>query len=96
MAKKLDPILHNELRLSILSLLISLDQADFNYLLEKTEASKGNLSVQLSKLKEIGYIEINKSFRNNYPYTECKISSKGIAAFEKYVAEISKLLNINK
>ncbi len=96
MAKKLDPILHNELRLSILSLLISLDQADFNYLLEQTDASKGNLSVQLTKLKEVEYISIQKTFKNNYPYTECKISPKGIEAFENYVAAISKLLNIKK
>ncbi len=96
MAKKLDPILHNELRLSILSLLISLDCADFNYLLEQTEASKGNLSVQITKLKDIGYIEVNKTFKNNYPYTECKISEKGIEAFERYVNEISKILNIKK
>ncbi len=96
MAKKLDPLLHNELRLSILSLLISLEHADFGYLLEKTEASKGNLSVQLTKLKEVGYIEITKTFKNNYPYTECKVCPKGIEAFEKYVNEISKLLNLKK
>lgn len=94
MAKKLDPILHNELRLSVLSLLISIEETDFSFLLEKTEASKGNLSVQITKLKEVGYLDVIKTFKNNYPHTICKITPKGIAAFEQYVAEISRLLNL--
>jgi len=92
MLKKLDPLLHNELRLAIMSLLISLEQADFPYIKEKTEATSGNLSVQLQKLKDAGYIKMEKRFKDNYPQTLCKITAKGIEAFEKYVATIKKYL----
>lgn len=91
--KDLDPILHSQLRLSIVSLLISVESAEFNYLLEQTGASKGNLSVQMNKLKEAGYIEVKKSFRDNYPLTTCKITKKGQEAFEKYVDAISGYLH---
>lgn len=92
MFKELDPILHNQLRLRIMSVLISVDSAEFKYLLEQTSSTRGNLSVQLSKLKEADYINVKKSFRNNYPLTTCKISKKGINAFEKYVDVISTYL----
>lgn len=90
--KKLDPLLHNELRLKVVSLLMAAEVAEFNYLLEKTEATRGNLSVQISKLKEAGYITVKKSFRNNYPLTECRVTPKGITAFEGYVEAISGYL----
>jgi len=94
MIPDLDPILHSKLRLSVMSVLISVETADFNYLLEKTGATKGNLSIQLSKLQESGYIKIQKSFRNNYPLTTCNITTKGIEAFERYVEDIRKMLNL--
>ncbi len=87
--KDLDPLLHNQLRLSIMSILISVDSAEFSYLLEKTLATRGNLSVQINKLKGAGYITVKKSFRNNYPLTTCKIAKAGIDAFEKYVVALS-------
>ena len=93
MFKPLDPVLHNQLRLAIISLLINIDSADFTFLLEQTEATRGNLSVQLSKLKEAGYLTIKKSFRNNYPLTTCRISQNGVKAFEQYVDDISEYLN---
>ena len=92
MGKKLDPLLHNELRLSIMSLLVSLEEADFPLLKEKTEATSGNLSIQIQKLNEAGYIEVEKRFKNNYPQTLCRLSNKGIEAFESYVAELKKFL----
>ncbi|MBN1416021.1 MAG: transcriptional regulator [Bacteroidales bacterium] len=85
MFKELDPILHSQLRLSIMSLLIGMRSAEFNFLLEKTGATRGNISVQLKKLEEAGYIEIEKSFRRNYPLTTCRITKKGIEAFGNYV-----------
>jgi DNA-binding HxlR family transcriptional regulator len=94
MNPELDPILHSKLRLSVMSLLISLESADFNYLLEKTGATKGNLSVQLTNLQEAGYIEVFKTFRNKYPLTTCRITAKGIEAFEKYVDAIKTILNL--
>ncbi|MCX6323278.1 MAG: transcriptional regulator [Sphingobacteriales bacterium] len=85
MFKDLDPILHAQLRLAVMSLLIGVKEAEFTFLKEKSKASAGNLSIQLNKLKEAGYIEINKQFRNNYPLTLCKITRKGVEAFEAYV-----------
>ena len=89
MFKELDPLLHSQLRLSIISLLISVRYAEFNYLMEKTGATQGNISVQLKKLEEAGYIEIKKSFRKNYPLTTCNITRKGIEAFKSYVDALS-------
>ena len=64
---------------------MSVDSADFVYIKEKTEATAGNISVQLDKLSEAGYITVTKSFKGKRPNTTCKITKKGIAAFENYV-----------
>ena len=96
MFQELDPLLHNQLRLSIMSLLISVESAEFNFLLEKTGATRGNLSVQINKLKEGDYIEVTKSFRNNYPLTTCRVTPKGIDAFEKYVEALQEYLKVKK
>lgn len=85
MFKELDPILHSQLRLAVISLLISVKEAEFTFIKEKANATAGNLSVQLNKLKDAGYIEITKQFKDNYPLTICKITKKGIDAFEAYV-----------
>ena len=92
----LDPLLHSQLRLAVVSLLMTVDSAEFNFILEKTEATQGNLSIQLKKLAAAHYIEITKSFKNNYPNTTVSITKKGRSAFEKYVAEISQYLNAGK
>ena len=96
MFQELDPLLHNQLRLSIMSLLISVELAEFNFLLEKTGSTRGNLSVQINKLKEGDYIEVTKSFRNNYPLTTCRVTPKGIDAFEKYVEALQEYLKVKK
>ena len=88
MFKNLDPILHSQLRLSVISLLISVKEAEFTFLKEKTNATAGNLSVQINKLKDAGYIEVIKQFKDNYPQTICKITSQGVAAFELYVESL--------
>jgi len=85
MFKELDPILHSQLRLAVVSLLISVKEAEFTFIKEKTGATAGNLSVQLGKLKDAGYIDVTKQFKDNYPLTLCKISRKGVEAFEEYV-----------
>ncbi len=92
MFKELDPLLHSQLRLSIMSLLISVKSATFSFLLEKTGATRGNISVQLKKLEEAGYLKIDKSFQNNYPLTTCQITPSGIDAFKKYVDAIRDYL----
>lgn len=93
--KELDPILHTPLRLAIISLLISVKEAEFTFVKEKTNATAGNLSVQLNKLKDAGYIEISKQFKDNYPQTLCKITPKGIEAFELYVVALQSYLKLN-
>jgi len=94
MLKKLDPLLHNELRLSIVSLLVKEEEADFVTLKDKTQATSGNLSVQLDKLSAAGYISLHKSFKGKKPHTACKITKKGIDAFESYVRAIQNYLNL--
>jgi DNA-binding transcriptional ArsR family regulator len=92
MFEELDPLLHSQLRLAVMSVLISVESAEFTFLLEKTGATRGNLSVQITKLSEAGYVEVNKSFRKNYPLTTCKITAKGVEAFEKYVKALQGYL----
>lgn len=92
MFKDLDPILHSQLRLAVISLLISVKEAEFTFLREKTNATAGNLSVQIQKLKEAGYIDVVKQFKDNYPQTICKITTQGITAFEEYVKNLQGYL----
>jgi len=92
MYKDLDPLLHSQVRLAIMSILIGVKSAEFNFLLENINTTKGNLSFQLSKLKKAKYILIKKSFRNNYPLTTCEITDKGITAYEKYVEAITSYI----
>lgn len=85
MFEKLDSLLHSELRLAVMSLLLSVEEADFPYIKEQTGATAGNLSVQIDKLQQAGYIEVTKSFEGKRPKTTCKITPVGIKAFEMYV-----------
>ncbi|OFX88701.1 MAG: transcriptional regulator [Bacteroidetes bacterium GWF2_33_16] len=94
MLKKLDPILHSELRLAVMSLLISLTKAEFTYLKEQTNATAGNLSVQITKLEEVGYITVEKGYKGKVPQTICTISKKGIDAFEQYVNDLKEYLKM--
>jgi len=93
MFNDLDPILHSQLRLAVMSLLISVKEAEFTFLKEKTNATAGNLSVQIQKLKEAGYIEVIKQFKDNYPQTICKITAEGVKAFEVYVKNLQSYLS---
>ena len=92
MFKELDPILHSQLRLAIMSLLISVKEAEFTFLKDKTGATAGNISVQIQKLKDANYIDVTKQFKDNYPQTLCKITPSGIAAFEEYVKNLQQYL----
>jgi DNA-binding transcriptional ArsR family regulator len=91
--KELDPILHSQLRLAVISLLISVKEAEFTFLKEKTNATAGNLSVQIQKLKDAGYIDVVKQFKDNYPLTTCKITQNGVEAFESYVKALREYIN---
>jgi predicted transcriptional regulator len=90
--KDLDPILHSQLRLAVISLLISVKEAEFTFIKDKTNSTAGNLSVQINKLKEAGYIEVVKQFKDNYPQTMCKITPVGVKAFEEYVKNLQSYL----
>lgn len=93
MFKELDPLLHSQLRLAIMSLLLTVEEADFVFIKEKTKATAGNLSVQLDKLSEAEYIDIRKYIDGKKPRTVCRITSKGINAFEEYVKVLEEYLN---
>ncbi len=88
----LDPLLHSQLRLAIVSILVNSEVAEFTFIKEQTNASSGNLSIQITKLKEAGYIKVEKKFRNNYPQTLCKITALGREKFEEYVKSLSQYL----
>ena len=92
MFKKLDPLLHSELRLAVMSLLVELEEADFVYLRETIHATAGNLSVQLDKLSEAGYISVEKTFEGKKPRTICRITPVGLQAFENYVDALKSYL----
>lgn len=96
MFKDLDPILHSQLRLAVMSLLIGVKEAEFTFIREKTNSTAGNLSVQIQKLKDAGYIEVTKQFKDNYPLTTCKITQQGIRAFEEYVKALQQYLDVGK
>ena len=93
MFKDLDPLLHSQLRLAVISLLISVKEAEFTFLKEKTNSTAGNLSVQIQKLKDAGYIVVIKQFKDNYPQTICKITQQGIKSFEEYVKILQTYLD---
>lgn len=91
--KDLDPMLHSQLRLAVISLLVSTEVAEFTYIREQTGATAGNLSIQITKLKEAGYIGVTKKFRNNYPQTLCSITPLGRQKFAEYVKALKDYLN---
>ena len=90
--KELDPLLHSQLRLAVMSLLLGVESAEFVFIKEKTGATAGNLSVQLDKLSVAGYISVMKAFKGKKPVTSCSITKKGIAAFENYVNNLKKYI----
>ena len=94
MFKPLDPLLHSELRLAVISLLISTEDAEFPYIKEQTGATAGNLSVQIDKLSEAGYIDVEKTFKGKKPCTVCRITPSGMKAFENYVDALKSYLNV--
>ncbi|MEQ8905523.1 transcriptional regulator [Ekhidna sp.] len=90
---QLDPLLHSQLRLAVMSLLIGVDSAEFVFIKEKTGATAGNLSVQLDKLSNAGYISVTKSFKGKKPLTTCSITKVGIKAFEDYVNNLKQYID---
>jgi DNA-binding MarR family transcriptional regulator len=94
MFKELDPLLHSELRLAIVSILIGVESADFTFIKEQTGATAGNLSVQIDKLSRAEYISVEKSFRGKIPRTVCRITPRGSEAFANYVETLKEYLKL--
>ena len=92
--KLLDPLLHSELRLAVMSMLIDIEEAEFPYIREQTGATAGNLSVQIEKLSAAGYIEVEKTYKGRRPCTLCRITPKGIEAFRQYVEALQDYLHL--
>lgn len=93
MFKDLDPMLHSQLRLAVMSLLISVESADFTFIRKKTNSTAGNLSVQIDKLSQAGYISVEKSFKGKKPLTTCRITKHGLQAFENYVDALRQYID---
>ena len=94
--KPLDPLLHSELRLAVMSILLEANSADFVYLKAETGATSGNLSVQIDKLQQAGYITVEKVFKGKMPQTVCSMTEKGREAFAEYVKALQDYLPIGK
>lgn len=94
MLKELNPIIHSQLRLSIMTLLVSVEEADFNYLKEQTNATSGNISVQLDKLSSAGYITVTKEFVGKRTRTSCRLTEEGKLAMEEYINTLKSYLNL--
>ena len=92
--KNLDPILHSQLRLAVMSVLMNVEEADFVYLKQHTESTSGNLSIQLDKLAAAQYITIEKGFQGKKPRTTCRVTDTGRQAFAAYVDALTEYLNI--
>lgn len=92
--ESLDPVLNSPVRLAVVSTLMKVKQASFQTLMEGTETTQGNMSQQIKRLSDEGYIKVEKTYVNNYPHTVCMITSKGRKAFEKYVEDLKKYLNL--
>lgn len=93
MYNDLDPLLHSQLRLAIISMLINSEKVEFTHIKEETKAASGNISIQIKNLQEAGYITVEKTFKNNYPKTFVSITDKGVKAFESYVNDLKKYIN---
>ena len=92
----LDPLLHSQLRLAIISMLVASDKVEFTHIQSETKSAAGNISIQIKKLEDAGYIKVEKTFKNNYPNTILSITDKGIKAFESYVSNLKKYINPRK
>ena len=96
MFPKLDPILHSELRLAVMSILAGVEDADFSFIKKQTGATSGNLSVQIDKLCAAGYITVEKGFKGKMPRTTCRITEAGLQAFSNYVQALQEYLSAGK
>ena len=90
--QQLDDIIHSRIRLAVMSVLISVDEAEFTFLRDKVNATDGNLSTHLKKLEDAGYIAVNKSFIDRKPSSRYLLTQKGRKAFEIYIEKLEKMI----
>lgn len=93
---KLNPIIHAPIRLAVMSILISVENANFTYLKETIQTTDGNISTHLTKLEEAGYLKIKKTFKGKKPQTICSLTEEGREAFKTYIENLEKIINIQK
>lgn len=91
--KELDPLIHSPLRLAILSMLAGGEEADFMNIKLQTGATTGNISVQITKLQEAGYISVEKTFAGRRPRTVCRITDTGREAFASYIEALKTYIS---
>jgi DNA-binding PadR family transcriptional regulator len=89
---ELNPVIHGKLRLALLSLLSTVEEAEFTWLRGKTGSSDGNLGAQLLKLEEAGYVAVEKKFVLRKPQTLYRMTEPGRQALTEYVQALKKLL----
>jgi len=90
--QQLDDIIHSRIRLTIMSILVGVESAEFTFIKDKIKATDGNLSIHLRKLENAGYISVNKSFVERKPVTSCQITRKGRKAFRLYIDRLEKII----
>ena len=93
---QLDPVIHSQVRLSVMSILAAAKEADFNTLKKMTGATDGNLSTHLTKLEEAGYMKVKKSFKGKKPQTTCSLTEKGKKAFKEYLKGLEEIIHAQK
>lgn len=93
--QQIDDVIHSRIRTTVMAVLVSVEEAEFNYLKEKVNATDGNLSVHLKKLEEAGYVSVKKIFIERKPVSKYKITSKGYKAFENYIKKLENIIKKN-
>ena len=92
----IDPLIHAPIRLAVLTILVTVQNANFSFIKESVKTTDGNLSTHLTKLEEAGYIKIEKTFKGKKPQTICSITDKGREAFDKYIDNLENIINKHK
>jgi DNA-binding MarR family transcriptional regulator len=90
--QQLDELIHSRIRLAIMAVLVSVDQAEFTFLRDKVQTSDGNLSIHAKKLEEAGYLTIAKQFVGKKPQTTYQITEKGRSAFAEYIDHLGRMI----
>ncbi len=90
--QQIDDLIHSRIRLAIISVLITVEEANFNFIKKQINATDGNLSVHLRKLEDAGYISVKKEFENRKPVSKYKITRKGKKAFQAYIEKLEQLI----